>query len=160
MIQKKELKKFRQHIRGLEREIAIQLKEDTGCCGVSLAHCHALMEMVGCDEISVTELAENLELDKSTLSRTVESMVASGMVTREANKADRRQAILRVTPEGHAAIDRINKTCDDYYKELFKCISVEKHDIIVEAVELLATAMKKIRISTTGEAKKCQCDRG
>ncbi len=158
MIPKKELKKFRHHIRRLEREIAFQQKEDTSCCGVSLTHCYALVEMADCCELSVTELAENLELDKSTLSRTVESMVASGLVTRTVNKTDRRRTILRLTPEGQATINGINETCDDYYKKLFKLIDAEKHHIISEAVELLATAMKKIRMSEGGKEHKCSCD--
>lgn len=153
MVQKKELKKFRHHIRGLEREIAFQQKEDTSCCGVSVTHCYALVEVAGCEDISVTELAETLELDKSTLSRTVESMVASGLVTRTVNEADRRRTVLKLTPEGRAKIECINKFCDDHYRQLFKLISDEKHQIIFEAVELLATAMKKIRISEGGKKR-------
>lgn len=157
MIHKNELKKFRHHIRGLEREIAFQQKEDTSCCGVSVTHCYALVEMADCEEISVTELAQNLELDKSTLSRTVESMVASGLVTRTVNESDRRRTVLKLTPEGRATIEHINNFCDDYYRQLFKLIGAEKHHIIFEAVELLATAMKKIRISTGGKKRNRSC---
>ena len=160
MIRKHELKNFRHHIRMLEREIAFQQKDDTSCCGVSLTHCYAMMEMADCGEISVTELAENLDLDKSTLSRTVESMVASGMVERTADGADRRRAILKVTDEGRSTIERVNGYCDDYYKKLFKLISREKQGVIFEAIELLATAMKKLRAAEAaggGKKRKSSC---
>lgn len=157
MIGREYLKKFRHHIRRLEREIALQQKDDTSCCGVSLAHCYALVEIACCGEISVTELADILELDKSTLSRTVESMVASGLVERNADRSDRRRAVLKLTGEGEATIGRINKFCDDYYRRLFKLIDAEKHGVIFEAVELLATAMKKLRFSKSGMTKKTSC---
>lgn len=157
MVGKNDLNNFRRYIRGLEREIAFQQKEDTSCCGVSLAHCYALVEISCCGEISVTELAEILELDKSTLSRTVESMVASGLVERSGDKSDRRRAVLKLTGEGITTMERINKFCDDYYRRMFKLIDSDKHHVIFEAVELLANAMKKLRVTESGGNKKTSC---
>lgn len=152
MVKKSQIRKFRSHLRGLEREIGLQLKSDTGCCGINLAHCHALLEISAEEEMSLTGLAERLELDKSTLSRTVDGMVEAGYVTRSETKGDRRRASIRVTAAGREMAERINALCDGYYSELFRRIPAEKRDAVAEAVALLASAMK--------EARKGGCDCG
>jgi len=145
MVKKSEIRIFRGHLRGLEREIGMQIKSDTGCCGINLAHCHALLEISDAGEISVTGLAERLELDKSTLSRTVDGMVAEGYVTRSEAAGDRRRSSIRITDAGRKMAEKINDLCDRYYREIFKYIPDDKHGIIAEAVELLALAMKNVR---------------
>ena len=48
-----------------------------------------------------------LGLDKSTVSRQVSTLVALGLVTREADPADGRAQVLNTSPEGAARLSRI-----------------------------------------------------
>ena len=48
-----------------------------------------------------------LGLDKSTVSRQVSTLVALGLVTREADPADGRAQVLSTSPEGAAQLTRI-----------------------------------------------------
>ncbi len=47
--------------------------------GISLAQCHTLLEIEKSHEISISELANTLSLDKSTVSRTVDGLVNINM---------------------------------------------------------------------------------
>ena len=81
---------FRRSLRSIEREVEQQIKTDTVCCGVSLAQCHALMELGLGGAMTIADLAEIIKLDKSTLSRTIDSMVQTGLVDRTIDPKDRR----------------------------------------------------------------------
>ena len=53
------------------------------------------------------DLVARLGLDKSTVSRQVATLVALGLVTREADPADGRAQVLSTSPEGAARLSRI-----------------------------------------------------
>ncbi len=95
----KYIQQFREIIRIFEREIFLQ--NTASCCnGVSLSQCHTLLEIEKNNKISVSELAQNMQLDKSTVSRTVDGLVKMDMVDRVIPDENRRKAILNLTEEG------------------------------------------------------------
>ncbi|HBG22772.1 MAG TPA: MarR family transcriptional regulator, partial [Peptococcaceae bacterium] len=57
---------------------------------MTYSQCHTLVEIGRKRCLSINELADLLGLDKSTMSRTVNTMVEQGLVTREPDPADRR----------------------------------------------------------------------
>jgi hypothetical protein len=77
------IREFRKHLRQLEREVGYSMASETACCGVTLAQCHHLLEVDARGSTSITELATALELDKSTLSRTVDGACRAGLLSRE-----------------------------------------------------------------------------
>ncbi len=85
---------FREKVRQVQRELGWSQKNDIQCCGVTMAQCHALLEIGSRDEISIVELAGLLGVDTSTLSRTVDNMVKGGLVDRLLNPQDRRYVSL------------------------------------------------------------------
>ena len=142
------IQKFRGILRQLEAEIERNLSEETQCCGVTLPQCHLLIETGNRKSASLGELADALELDKSTLSRTVESLVQRGFVKRDEDATNRRKVSITLTHEGTAKADTINTNCNDFYAEVFSNIPEEKHEQITESLSLLAGAMKKGRKKT------------
>ncbi|OHD16546.1 MAG: hypothetical protein A2086_03590 [Spirochaetes bacterium GWD1_27_9] len=147
------LKQFRNKLRVLEREIEEQLKAETGCCGVTLSQCHLLLELENKDEISIKDLAIILDLDKSTLSRTVDGLVNLGFVDRKSNKEDRRFLSVSLTDIGKKVVESINNICNDYYLNLFNLMPESKHQSVIESIDLIGTAMTKIR----KEKSNCCC---
>ena len=76
------IRALRKDLRVLEREIELTLSSQTGCCGITVAQCHLLLEVEQRDRTSVTELAAALELDKSTLSRAVDGLCLVDLLDR------------------------------------------------------------------------------
>jgi len=113
--------KFIQHfwetIRIFDREIFLQ--NSASCCnGISVAQCHTLLEVEKKPEISISELAKNMTLDKSTVSRTVDGLVNISLVDRVIPKDNRRKALLNLTDSGHQVCETINYTNDSYIKKI------------------------------------------
>jgi len=139
------IRRFRKILRKLERELNDRLKENTVCCGVSLAQCHAVLELEEQGETTIGKLAESLGLDKSTLSRTIDGLFNVGLVKRFPHQNDRRYMAISLTNQGQATCGKINSTSDDYFTRIFQKIPEEKHDTVIESFGIVAEAMKKGR---------------
>ena len=139
------IRDFRKSLRILEQEVGYSMASETGCCGVTLAQCHLLLEIEQRGTTGITELASALELDKSTLSRTVDGMCRSGLVDRRTDPANRRQQLISLTAKGRKKADGINGLCDFSYARLFDFIPADKRDSVIESAALLARAMRQKR---------------
>jgi len=144
------IREFRSNLRVLEREITTQLEGETNCCGVTLAQCHSLLELSQRPH-SLTSLADVLDLDRSTLSRTVESMVKSGLCERATVAGDRRSVRLALSPLGRSKVDSINRMCDEYYGEVLGQLGDSVQRQVIRSVGILAEAMKRLRTSSKAQ---------
>ena len=141
---KKFIQHFREVIRAFDREIFLQ--NNASCCnGISLAQCHTLLEIEKNNEISVSELADNLSLDKSTVSRTVEGLVNINMVDRVIPKENRRKAILNLTNNGQQVCSTINYTHDAYIKRVLNDFSEKEREECLRLFRKLASNMSDLR---------------
>lgn len=70
------------------------------------------------DRCTVGKLAGMLNLDKSTVSRKIDSMVTSGMVVKERDPEDGRVTLLRMSPEYDALYDGLDGSYADALKEV------------------------------------------
>ncbi|HLP42344.1 MAG TPA: MarR family winged helix-turn-helix transcriptional regulator [Fibrobacteria bacterium] len=119
------------------------LDEQTECCGVTVAQCHVLMELDGGACVNLTGLAARLGLDKSTLSRSVDGLVNAELVDRSVDPDNRRQQVICLSAAGRRRVAAIHSRCDAEYQKLFSLIPKTKHDMVCEAVEILAEALGK-----------------
>lgn len=129
---------FRAGLREIERAVWIQTRSEAVCCGVTLAQCHAIMEIGAAGELNLKDLAARMGLDNSTLSRTVESLVRDGLAERTPSKEDRRATVIRLKDKGLAARDRINSTWNRICRDMFRGIPREKHEQLIESVSIIA----------------------
>jgi DNA-binding MarR family transcriptional regulator len=129
---------FRAKLREIERAVWLQTKSEAICCGVTMAQCHAILEIGAAGELNLKDLASRLGLDNSTLSRTVESLVKNGLAERTPSAEDRRASVIRLNEKGRAARDRINSTWNRICRDIFRSIPREKHNQLVESVSILA----------------------
>jgi DNA-binding MarR family transcriptional regulator len=158
MTTEESIRSFRKNLRQLEREIGYSMASETGCCGVTLAQCHLLLEVEERSQTSITELTSTLELDKSTLSRTVDGACKAGLLNRDADPSSRRQQVISLTDEGRRKADRINTLCDGSYSRLFDFVPPDKRSAVVEAVAILAEAMRQKRKNPDAPCCKEQND--
>ena len=128
-------------MRQFERLTANQIKEDSCCHGVTLPQCHTILEIENSGQATIVELAKGLGLDKSTLSRTIDSLVNVGLVKRVAHPSDRRFNLLSLTAKGQEVADQINQSNDDFYSRVFEGIESESHDQVIDHFEKLVSAM-------------------
>lgn len=137
------IRSFRKLLRVFERLTAQQLKEQSCCQGVTLAQCHTLLEIEELGQATTVMLSKQLGLDKSTLSRTLDGLVNTGLAARVPHPTDRRFNLLSLTAKGQKVADRINQSNDYFYRQVFQDIEAEGHDKVIDNFEKLVSAMRK-----------------
>ena len=104
--------------------------------------------------MSLTELADILALDISTLSRTADALAVAGLIQREPDTSNRRKVSIRLSEKGKAKVGLINESCDSAYAGILALLPPEKRDQVVESIHLLADAFGK---AGPGEDEMCGC---
>jgi DNA-binding MarR family transcriptional regulator len=142
-----DIRGFRRVLRKFEQTTGYQA--NTCCLGVTVPQCHALLEIEFMGETTIGGLAERLDLDKSTLSRTVEGLVRLGLVERLPNPQDRRYMIVKLSEKGQQTCDSINKVNDEFYRQVIESIPAAKREDVLEAIQIFAHATQA-QITNTG----------
>lgn len=151
----KTIRDFRAALRLLEREVQRSVSGQADCCGVSTAQCHVLLELEGSGSVSLTGLASRMELDKSTLSRTVDSLVLSGWVSRTTDPDSRRQQVICLSESGKEKVAQINGLCDAYYQSMFEPMTQENQSRMVKAAVELAESLLALRKEKSHDVCSC-----
>lgn len=134
---------LRELLRILVRNLGILEKSDASCCGVTIAQCHAIVEIGRIKKISLIELADLLGLDKSTMSRNINNLVEAGLVKRDIDLENRRYITIQLTDQGTKVFKSIEANMYKYYTSIFKSIPEGKRDQVLESLEILVKSLKE-----------------
>lgn len=137
--------RLRETTRVLIRKLGMLERSEAVCCGITLTQCHAIVETGRSKKISVNELAELLNLDKSTVSRAVDSLVNSDIMLREADPDDRRYVALKLTDKGEEMFRNIEEKMKVYFAETMAAIPADKREQVIESLHYLSDALTGIR---------------
>jgi len=139
---------LREKITMLERKLG--LVEDTvlNCCGITVAQCHAVVELGRADGVSLNNLASSLNLENSTVSRTVNNLVKSELAGREEDAEDRRYVSISLTDKGKKIYENIESSMEVFFADIVSRIPDEKHEQVLESLQILLDAI--------GEDKCCK----
>ncbi len=145
---KKTVEIFRKNLRRFERELG--LADQPKCCGgIPLAECHVLIELDILGRSNLKNLVAAMYLDKSNLSRTIESMVKKNLVGRSIPNNNRRSVVLELTPQGRKLCSMINKENNSYFIKALRTIPKENLRIFLDSFEILAKAMAQLNTPTS-----------
>lgn len=101
--------RFLQALQGSARAWRLALERHLKAHGLTTAGWNALMAVAGSPEPpSQRELALRLGVDGATLVTTLDRLVASGFVRRDAEPGDRRVKRIAVTPRGAAVAEQVH----------------------------------------------------
>jgi DNA-binding MarR family transcriptional regulator len=134
---------LRETIRLLERKLGLLSDNEMSCCNITMAQCHAIVEIGRAKNISLIDLSSLLNLDNSTLSRTVNNLVKSGLVQRELDAQDRRYVTITLTENGLKIFNGIECDMDSHYSEIYECIPEDKRDQVLESLQILIDVFNK-----------------
>lgn len=134
------IRKFRENLRRFERELEVQ-NNSASCCGVTVTQCHTLLELFSSGKIPLNELSEKLCLDKSTVSRIVESLYKLRLVSRKIPENDRRSTIIELTGKGKKVCEKINKGNDDYYGKAIAAVPGNISENFLKGFEVFVNKM-------------------
>ena len=141
-------KKLRELMRRLERKTGTLNDSQMACCNITLAQCHALVEIGRAGHISLIELSEALGLENSTISRTVNHLVNAGAVDRETDPKNRRYIIISLTEDGKKIFDGIEAGMDLYYGQILRKIPEARQAEVLDNMQILLDAFVALEKET------------
>ena len=109
------------------------------------AQCHALIEFSLHGPLTSGEIAELLEVDKSTASRTLRPLQQGGLVEAVADPADQRTKPLRLTDEGRARVQRIHAAADAQVCAALDLLNDEERATVLHGVSLYEQALHRAK---------------
>jgi len=136
-----ESSELRELVRVLVRHLGILEKSDAMCCGVSLAQCHAIVEIGRKGKINLNDLADLLGVDKSTMSRTINNLVESGLAARDLDGGDRRYVVIQLTENGQRFFENTETGMERYFRGVLERIPEAKRGQVLESLALLTAAV-------------------
>ena len=144
---------LRENARLLIRRLGLLERDNAGCCCITMPQCHVLVEVGRHKTLSVNDLAQLLNLDKSSVSKTVDKLVNSGLLQRESSPEDRRYVVLTLSPEGHLAYEDIESRMEAHFTKILQAIPAEKHTQVIESLDLFTRALKKVQAEIPPEGR-------
>jgi DNA-binding MarR family transcriptional regulator len=122
----------------------------SSCCGVSFAQCHAMAAIRQAGKISLNDLAAGMDLDKSTVSRTVDNLVKAKMVLRDPVPDDRRSITIRLTTKGTRAVREVEAGLSQCFDSLYKSIDPSKRAPMMDSLRILLEAIEQTACGRQG----------
>lgn len=121
---------------------------DRICChDISVTQCYALESLARRGPLTLNELAAELYLDKSTVSRVVNTIERKKLLRRRPHKQDRRAVQLEITSAGRRLHEVIRTDIEEREKRLIANFDPAARKALIDLVGRLAQAAKE-RVST------------
>ncbi|HZG58726.1 MarR family winged helix-turn-helix transcriptional regulator [Paenibacillus sp.] len=115
-------------------------------CGfsLSLSQVFALQELEK-QTLTVTELADKLRLERSTVSRLVDGLVKGGFVTRAPNELNRREVILSLTEKGERSIGKVREQSVEFYSTILGRMTEAEQAQVLESFKAFNRSLREVR---------------
>ena len=141
-----EIKSFRALLRGFVRELGM-LNNKVNDTGLSPLQSHILIEL-NSKVLNATSLAEILCVEKSSLSRTLKSLLNKQIIKSKISSHDNRQTLYMLTDEGKTLLDKIEIDSDMLLRVPLSLLSKDDYDSLQNGISSLSLKMKSIRKSS------------
>ncbi len=115
----------------------LRLAERLGRVGVTVARWRTLAVIRRLSECSMSDLSRLTGTDRTTLTRAVDQLVASGVVDRHVPTSDRRRVILQLTPAGHELYGQCVEAMMGLNSEVIDAIPPKMRRDVVRGLEAL-----------------------
>jgi DNA-binding MarR family transcriptional regulator len=92
--------------------------------------------------MTLNELATMLNLDNSTMSRTVNNLVKKDLAQRITDQNDRRYITISLTNQGQAEFESIESVMDSYYDKVYQDIPENKREQLIDSINVLIKALE------------------
>jgi len=135
---------LRENLRILVRKLGVLERGEASCCGLTLSQSYTIVEIGRAGTMSASRLTEILGVDKSTVSKSIDKLVNSGILVRDTDPEDRRSVILRLSDKGQSVFAEVEKRATEYFTEVVAAIPADKREQIIESLEYLGRALNNV----------------
>lgn len=125
------------------------LEQNVTPCGFDLSpsQVFALQELED-KTLTIGELADLLFLERSTVSRLIDSLVKGGFVNRVLNEKNRREVLVSLTDKGQRSLQQVREQSIKYYQSILDQVSEKNQYQILRGFKLFVDSLLKVRSKT------------
>ena len=138
---------LRQSSRQLVRVLGVMHGRVDGI-GCTPAQCHVLIEFGAHGRLRTADLANLLDIDKSTASRSITQLLRQGWLEAEADPNDLRSKSVHLSDAGRELIERIHARANEQVRSALLLLTEEERRAILRGVSLYEKALHRSRLST------------
>ncbi|MDW6093896.1 helix-turn-helix domain-containing GNAT family N-acetyltransferase [Vibrio rhizosphaerae] len=102
---------------------------------------HALMEIENGESVTARYLSDCLQLEKSSVSRMLRKLMATGDIQEEPHARDARSKQLKLTPAGQKRVAAIHAFAQHQVTEALKHLNRQQEKTIIDGLQLYADAL-------------------
>lgn len=119
----------------VSRHREARLETELKPIGLNLSRHRALSVISSLQPCTMSELAEFSAVDRTTLTRTVDQLVDSGLVERTTPRTDRRQVLLTLTDEGRTTCLRSLRAIYDVNLQILQGLAEDDQRQVARSLE-------------------------
>lgn len=110
--------------------------------GLTIPEWRVIAHLGEADSVSVREIHQRVDMDKSRVSRAAARLEAAGLITKTANPGDRRLVSLRLTPQGRELLALIRPRALAYQAELIARLPAEEARMLRACLGAMLEALR------------------
>ncbi|OAB39497.1 MarR family winged helix-turn-helix transcriptional regulator [Paenibacillus glacialis] len=127
---KEQIRELLQSFNQVKYSLFNLLRKNADALGTTFMQYHVLRTLHNHPDIRLSELADLILLGNSTTSGVVDRLVKSGLVIRKRLESDRRSVTLRITDEGDALQDRMERAYMQSLSPLNQLSDKDRQDLL------------------------------
>ena len=156
MADKQLVQRSRQSFTRLARFFNQLMREQLMCSPVTVQQCYTL-EALANGPTTMNELAAEVALHQSTLTRVVEKLEKQNLVNRQRLAHNQRSVEVRITEAGKQTYEFLDKASSQMISDLLDNIPAERQEAIVGAMEEVAELLNPGNEAFQKLLKGCRC---
>ena len=157
MARKQLVQRSRQSFTRLARFINQLMREQLGCGPVTVQQCYTLEALMGGPK-AMKDLAAEVALHQSTLTRVVEKLEKQNLVHRTRKADNQRSVEVQITDSGKQTYLFLDDASSQMISDLLDFIPEERQVAIVDAIEELADLLNPENRAFQELLKACRCN--
>lgn len=113
------------------------------CCRTTTTQCHLLTELGRSGPLTASDLAARVLLERSWVSRALDTMVERGLVTKAQDPNDARSRLVTLTADGERTVRELNRTLDEHAGHLLGSLGERDRLVVENSLLLLLKALRE-----------------
>lgn len=130
-------------VRRLVRMFQLFERDQIKVHGFTTSQCYTLLEIQKVNQIAMNELSDKMNLNSSTMTRILDTLVRDGYIDRQKSAEDRRLVLVSLTAKGAESANKLNHTVNSYYKKVIESIPSGKLEDVLLSADVLIHAFEK-----------------
>lgn len=132
-------------IQNLVRTLRVFEREEIVSEGFTISQCYIMIYLLKNKSVTMNDISEKMNLDKSTITRIVGNLVRDGYIEKKRSQEDGRVILASLTATGKEKAIDLHSKVNNYYKQIIEQIPDGEVMQVVSSVNTLLKALSKIR---------------